>query len=189
SMENAVILQKENAQLKAKLQEKEALLQSRERHIHTLEELIKQFNRKQFAPTSEKLSRDQLDLGLFNEAESTEQTGTEEDTVEPATEDTVEVPAHTRSKKPRVSLPSHLPREEVLYELPESERVCPHDGAALKAIGTEDHEQLEIIPAQVKVIVHRCQKYVCPCCERHHATASKPRQPIQKSIASAGLLA
>ncbi|HEV8078183.1 MAG TPA: IS66 family transposase, partial [Marinobacter sp.] len=188
-MENAVILQKENAQLKAKLQEKEALLQSREQHIQTLEELIKQFNRKQFAPTSEKLSRDQLDLGLFNEAESVEEAGAEEDTVESDTEGTVEVPAHTRRKKPRVSLPAHLPREEVLYELPESERVCPHDGAALKAIGTEDHEQLEIIPAQVKVIVHRCQKYVCPCCEQHHATASKPRQPIQKSIASAGLLA
>ena len=39
------------------------------------------------------------------------------------------------------------------------------------------------------MILHRRQKYICPCCEQHHVTADKPKQPIQKSIASAGLLA
>ncbi|TVP82681.1 MAG: IS66 family transposase [Puniceicoccaceae bacterium] len=187
-MTDAATLQAENARLQAQLQEKDALLQSRERHIQTLEELIKQFNRKQFSPSSEKLSKDQLDLGLFNEAEST--AGSEEPDAEAAApDDTVEVPAHTRRKKPRVSIPAHIPREEVWYELPESERVCPHDGTELKAIGTEDHEQLDIIPAQAKVILHRRQKYVCPCCEQHHITADKLKQPIEKSIASPGLLA
>src|SRR5690625_2881449 len=71
-MVNAASLQEENARLKAQLEEKERLLQSRERRIVTLEELIKQFNRKQFSASSEKLSKDQLDLGLFNEAESTD---------------------------------------------------------------------------------------------------------------------
>jgi len=147
-MTDAATLQAENARLQAQLQEKDALLQSRERHIQTLEELIKQFNRKQFCASSEKLSKDQLDLGLFNEAESTDvDKGTEKQSTDPEPEDTVEVPAHQRRKKPRVSLPPHLPREEVLYELSESERACPHDGTELKAIGTEDHEQLEIIPA------------------------------------------
>lgn len=60
---------------------------------------------------------------------------------------------------------------------------------APKAIGTEDHEQLDVIPAQVKVNKHRRQKYVCPCCEQYHVTASKPKQPIEKSIASPGFLA
>ncbi|QEW05358.1 IS66 family transposase [Nitrincola iocasae] len=187
-MKNAATLQEENAQLKAQLEEKNALLQSRERRIQTLEELIKQFNRKQFAPSSEKLTQDQLDLGLFNEAESLDDAEGELDAA-PDTANTLEVPAHTRRKKPRVSLPAHLPREDVLYELPESERVCPHDGTQLKVIGTEDHEQLEIIPAQAKVIVHRRQKYICPCCEQHHAIACKPKQPIEKSIAGPGLLA
>lgn len=190
-MIEAASLQKENAQLKAQLQEKEALLQSHADRIQTLEGLIKQFTRRQFAASSEKLSRDQLELGLFNEAEeandeaddaNTDATGSEH-------EDTIVVPAHRRRKQPRVSLPPHLPREEIWYELTESERVCPHDGTALKAIGTEDHEQLEIIPAQVKVIVHRRQKYLCPCCEKHHTTAPKPQQPIEKSIASPSLLA
>ncbi len=78
-MKNAATLQEENAQLKAQLEEKNALLQSRERRIQTLEELIKQFNRKQFAPSSEKLTQDQLDLGLFNEAESLDDAGDELD--------------------------------------------------------------------------------------------------------------
>ncbi|WP_049721473.1 IS66 family transposase [Gilvimarinus polysaccharolyticus] len=175
-------------ELEAQLEEQETLLKSRASRISTLEELIKQFQRKQFSASSEKLSKDQLDLGLFNEAESAEK-GEASEPAEATQEDTIDVPSHTRRKQPRVSLPANLPREEVLYELPESERVCPHDGAELKAIGTEDHEQLDIIPAQAKVIVHRRQKYVCPCCEKHHVTATKPKQPIEKSIASAGLLA
>ncbi|MBU2885501.1 IS66 family transposase [Gilvimarinus agarilyticus] len=187
-MSEAAPLEQKIKELEAQLEEKEMLLKSRASRISTLEELIKQFQRKQFSASSEKLSKDQLDLGLFNEAESTElNEASESSGAEP--EDTIEVPSHTRRKQPQVSLPANLPREEVLYELPETERVCPHDGTELKAIGTEDHEQLDIIPAQAKVIVHRRQKYVCPCCEKHHVTATKPKQPIEKSIASAGLLA
>lgn len=189
-MSEAALLEQKVQQLEAHLHEQEALLQSRAERIRTLEELIKQLNRRQFAPSTEKLSKDQLRLDLFNEAESTEDPqSSEADSSERESEETIDVPAHQRRKKPRVSLPPHLPREEVLYELPASERVCPHDGAELKTIGTEDHEQLEIVPTQVKVIVHRRQKYVCSGCGQHHATAPKPKQPIEKSIASPGLLA
>lgn len=189
-MSEAALLEQKVKELEAQLEQKEALLQNRAARIQTLEELIKQFNRKQFSASSEKLSKDQLDLGLFNEAESTD---CDEEAETPSTEsepeDTIEVPAHKRRKKPRVSIPAHIPREEVLYELPLAEQVCPHDGTQLKPIGTEDHEQLDIIPAQAKVTVHKRQKHACPCCEKHHAIASKPKQPIEKSIASAGLLA
>jgi len=59
----------------------------------------------------------------------------------------------------------------------------------LECIGSDDHEQLDIIPAQVKVIRHKRLKYSCPCCNQHIITANKPKQPIEKSIASPGLLA
>jgi transposase len=39
------------------------------------------------------------------------------------------------------------------------------------------------------VLNHIRLKYACPCCEKHLITASKPAQPIEKSIASPGLLA
>ena len=36
---------------------------------------------------------------------------------------------------------------------------------------------------------HIRKKYACPCCKKHIKTASKPKQPIEKSIAAPGLLA
>ena len=39
------------------------------------------------------------------------------------------------------------------------------------------------------MIRHKRLKYACPCCDQHIVTADKPRQPIEKSIASPGLLA
>jgi hypothetical protein len=44
-------------------------------------------------------------------------------------------------------------------------RVCPHDGAALREIGVEVSEQLDIVPQQVRVIRHERVKYACPCCD------------------------
>lgn len=65
---------------------------------------------------------------------------------------------------------------------------CPHDGTALKRIGEEVSERLEIIPAKFKVIKTIRPKYVCPCCESFHIHATKA-QLIPKSNASASLLA
>lgn len=59
----------------------------------------------------------------------------------------------------------------------------------LNAIGYDDHKQLEIIPADIKVIRHRRVKYACPCCEQHLVTAPKPALPIEKGIAGPSLLA
>ncbi|PKP89693.1 MAG: IS66 family transposase [Alphaproteobacteria bacterium HGW-Alphaproteobacteria-16] len=49
--------------------------------------------------------------------------------------------------------------------------------------------RVDIIPASVKVIRHVRLKYACPCCQKHVATATKPAQPLGKSIAAPGLLA
>ena len=188
-MQTTQQLQEENAYLKATLAEKAMLLEHNTRklehknnYILQLEEWIKQQRQKTFGASSEKYSPDQL--GLFNEAEDLEQAVVDDVQAESTT-----VAAHTRQKKPRVSIPDHLPREDIVHDLPESEKRCPHDGTELKVIGSSDHEQLNIIPAQVKVIRHKRLKYACPCCHQHIVTASKPKQPIEKSIASPGLLA
>jgi transposase len=99
------------------------------------------------------------------------------------------VTAPERARKRREPLPAHLPREEIVHDLSDAEKVCPHDGAALRMIGTETSEQLEIIPAQIKVLRHVRYSYACPCCEQHIVTAAKPKQPIEKSLAAPGLLA
>ena len=51
----------------------------------------------------------------------------------------------------RKPLPDHLPREEVTHDIQEHEKVCPC-GNVLHCIGKEESEQLEVIPAQVRVI-------------------------------------
>jgi transposase len=67
--------------------------------------------------------------------------------------------------------------------------VCAHDGTTLTCIGEDTSEQLDIVPARIKVIVHRRKKYACPCCQQNVVSAPLPAQPIPKAQASAGLLA
>ena len=181
-------LQEKIASLETALDEKNTLIEERNKtleqkndYILQLEEALKQQRQKYFGASSEKASTHQL--GLFNEAEHLEQTeGPEESSV-------TAVAAHTRQQKPRVSIPDNLPRENIVYDLAEEDKICPHDGTELKVIGSDDHEQLDIIPAQVKVIRHKRLKYACPCCNQYLVTAKKPKQAIEKSIASPGLLA
>ena len=62
------------------------------------------------------------------------------------------------------------------HELPEDQRVFPHDGARLNEIGVEVSEHLHIIPQQVRVIRHERVKYACPCCDGGLRVAAKPPQ-------------
>lgn len=185
-MKNTAALQQENDLLREQLAvEKEKLLleieknNQRDAHIASLQEQIKLLLQKRYGTSSEKTSNDQL--GLFNEAE-------EEVLSDAEASESTTVKAHTRTSKPRITLPDHLPREDMIYDLPEAEKVCPHDSTPLKCMGSDDHEQLDIIPATIKIIRHKRLKYTCPCCNQHIVTAKKPKQPIEKSIASPSLL-
>ena len=134
---------------------------------------------KRYAASSEKISPDQV--CLFDEAEA------DVPAIEDA-DDVILVPAHTRKKRGRKPLPDNLPRIDVIHDLHESERHCDHDGRLLSEIGEVISEQLDIIPAKIRVIRHIRKKYACTCgqCIK---TAPLPAQPIPKSMASPGLLA
>ncbi|MDH3692708.1 MAG: IS66 family transposase [Gammaproteobacteria bacterium] len=166
--------------------EQQAKLQRQSSLIDQLVEQIKLARHKQFGASSEQWSVDQM--RLFNEAEAiVDREGVDDD--HESDTDTIAVPAHRRKRGGRKPLPPELPRIEVVYELPESECVCLHDGATLKVIGEVATEQLDIIPAQVRVIRHLRKKYACPCCDGTIKTAPMPNQPIPKSRVSPGLLA
>ncbi len=153
-MKSALELQQENKRLQCEIAVEKAKLVERDSHIAILNERIKYLLQQRFAPSSEKTSADQL--GLFNEAE-----GTCEETIDTDTVVTTEIKSHSRTRKPRVSIPAALPRHDIIYDLAESEKTCPHDGSPLKLIGSDDHEQLEIIPAKINVICHKRLKYAC----------------------------
>ena len=157
-----------------------ALVREQQAEIARLKEYLKLLLAKRYGPSSEQVPAEQL--SLFNEAEQAAE-------ISPAPEQRIQVPAHTRVKPGRRPLPEYLPRIEVVHALPQAERVCRHDGKALVEIGRETSEQLDVIPAQVRVIRHVRIKYACPCCHLGVTTAPMPAQPIPKSIASPGLLA
>ena len=154
-----------------------------------LKERLNKFMRKIFAAKSEVSSQSQKDM-FFNEAEvlgAQAQPATQEDLG--SDDDGNDVAPHKRAKRGRKPLDPALPRHVVRHELPESERVCPHDGSPLKEIGVEASEQLDIIPQQVRVIRHERVKYACPCCDGALRLAAKPAQVIPKGLFSEGLLA
>ncbi|HEY0821142.1 MAG TPA: IS66 family transposase, partial [Rhizobacter sp.] len=151
-----------------------------------LKEQLNKFKRQLFAASSEVTGQHQKDM-FFNEAESL---GAQ---AEPAAEETdvdkIDVPGHKRAKRGRKPLDPALPREVVRHELPDGERVCPHDGAALREIGVEVSEQLDIIPQQVRVIRHERVKYACPCCDGAMRLAARPAQVIPKGLFTESALA
>lgn len=155
-----------------------------------LKERLNKFMRRIFAAKSEASSQDQKDM-FFNEAEALGAPAQPAAQEEPHSDDaaSIDVPAHKRAKRGRKPLDPALPRHVVRHELPESERTCPHDGAALQEIGVEASEQLDIIPQQVRVIRHERVKYACPCCDGALRLAPKPAQVIPKGLFSEGLLA
>ncbi len=150
--------------------------------VLTLTEQLNLALARRYAASSEKLSPDQI--RLFDEAEAES-----EATPAPDVDDDVTiVSAHSRKKRGRKPLPSSLPRIDVVHEIPESDRFCPHDGNPLAEIGVVTSEQLDIVPAKIQVIRHIRKQYACGCghCIK---TAALPPQPIPKSLASPGLLA
>ena len=110
-------------------------------------------------------------------------------------EDDEEVPEETlplKEKKKntgggRKPIPQDLPREAIIYDLGHDNRVC-ECGHALHKIGEESTEQLEVIPAKIKVLRHIRHKYACKGCEETVLLAPMPKQPIPHSIAGPGLL-
>lgn len=138
-----------------------------------------------YAARSEaKANTKQADL-FFNEAEVLARQAPELE----ATESNAAASARAKKKRGRKPLDANLPRIVERIELPQAERVCAHDGAALIEIGVEASEQLDIIPAQIRVIRTERVKYACPCCQGHLKTAPLPAKVIDKGLFTANALA
>ena len=179
-------IQDELAEIRQQLVDKETTLEQRNAFIEQLKEALILARNARFAAATESLRS--LQRELFNEAESVDAESSTDDDVNGEV-NSIEVPSHQRRRGGRKPLPAELPRIEVVHELKNDERRCTEHDVDLKEIGEKVSEQLDIIPMQIQVIRHIRKQYACPCCEGHLRTAPKPKQPIEKSWASAGLLA
>lgn len=175
----------ENARLQALLAEKEARWNAEKQSLF---EQLRLLIEQRFGPSTEKYRVEQRDL-FFDEAEVLVDVADAEAGAEPgADSEQASVPRKRRSCGGRAPLPPELPRVEVIHDLVDAQQQCPTDGATLKLIGEDVSEQLDIIPAQVRVIRHVRRKYACTACEEHVVTAPMPPQPLPKSNASPALL-
>ena len=168
-----------------KIDQQAADIQSKETRIQWLIEQFRLAQHRQFGASSE-AHPEQGDL--FNEAEQlADETGPDEEQV-------TETVSYERRKPKRQPLPKDLPRETVIHDIADEDKVCDCCGGELHCIGEDKSEKLEFIPAQVKVIEHIRPKYSCRQCEQEQTqvsvkTAPLPASPIPKSIATPSLLA
>ena len=172
-------LQKENAELKRKLE-----------HMN---EVFANAQRAQYGQSSEKktyvLHEDQLNF--FNEAEDCQNHKAEE-----PTEETLTVKAHARKKKRTVDeLAKNLPVEEIVIDLPDSRLTCDKCGGTFKLIGKKlIRRELIIIPQSEKILEYYSCTYACDKCEKDtgfaHIITTKTPPPLMKhSLASPSTVA
>jgi transposase len=161
------------------------LVVTQQQRISVLEEYIRLHKHRQFGASSEQ-APGQNDL--FNEAE----VAIHEDDASAEPAPAVDPPAApddtSRQRGHRKPLPAELPRVRIEHDLNEADKRCAC-GCERVCIGEETSEQLDIIPAQVRVLVQVRKQYACRACEDGVVTAALPPQPIPKSNASPGLLA
>ena len=139
--------------------EVEKLKEKHASEISRLQEIILGLKRQAFGSKKERwIDNSQLELGVFNEAETESKNSEPEDESSEAQDDQVQVKGFSRARGKRRPLPENLPREVVEVSLPESERFSA-DGQPLRVIGKEISEKLVYEPATMKVIEYHRLRY------------------------------
>ncbi len=170
----------ENRQMTATLRAHDELIQS-------LRIRIAKLQKQAFGSSSEKIEREieQLSLALEElevaRAEATDEPSDGDDTVEVATSEPPEQKKPRR--RPRVSKETKRERREL-----NPGDQCPDCGGALRVVGEDVSELLDLIAAQFKVIEIARVKKSCRRCETM-VQVPAPSRPIPGSMAGPALLA
>ena len=161
--------------------EKDARIEQLTEQYQQILEQFRLAQQRQFGRSSE-AGADQL--GLFNESEQIVESA--DDVLTEA-----ETTTYTRNQPKRKPLPKHLPRDTIIHDI--EDKTCACCSHELHRMGEEISEQLEFMPASIKVIEHVRLKYSCRHCEQQGTEvniqiAPVPPSPIPKSIATPSLL-
>jgi len=162
------------------------LLVNRDTLIAKLLAEIARLRRWQFGPSSERLDATlaQLQLAL-GDLPSAPPARADESL--PA-EDSTQAPPRSRvlpfRRAPR-AFPAHLPRETVVHA-PASCH-CPECGHAMRQLGEDVSEMLDLVPSYFKVIRHVRPKFSCGHCARVIQEPAPPRA-LDRVMAAPGLL-
>jgi hypothetical protein len=159
-------------QLPDDLKTLKAMVLARDVENARLIQIIKELQRHRFGRRAETLPEDQLLLGL-EEAEQIDAAGEEEK--ERSAPDRRAKAGKRRAN--RGALPAHLPRIEMVIDIEDHACSCCHNG--LHRVGEDVSERLDVVPAQLRVIVVRRPKYGCRACGDVVVQAPSPARLIE----------
>ncbi len=176
-------LRTENASLSDRNHHLEDLNHHLEDVNRRLEHLVRELNRAVYGKKSEKLHPDQLQLA-FEDLEAAVA-----EAKESAPAPARGTPRRKRSAPERNigHLPAHLPRSEEVIE-PESTQ-CPCGCGEMERMGEDRTERLDIVPAQLQVIVTVRPKYACRVCQEGVTQAEAPAHLIEGALPTEGAIA
>src|SRR5271156_4382612 len=153
-----------------------AMLLAERARAERLEQIIKELQRHRFGRRAETLPEDQLLLGL----EDVEQVAASRESEGEAAAPAERADRAARRHINRGSLPAHLPRIEMVVDI--EDHTCPCCRNALHRIGEDCSERLDIIPAQMRVLVVRRPKYACRACGEVVVQAPAPARLIEGGL-------
>ncbi len=141
-----------------------------------LVQIIKDLQRHRFGARAETLPADQLLLALEDVEQSEAETTAEVEAKSPA----VQAEAARKRRVNRGALPAHLPRIETIVDI--ESKACPCCRGELHRIGEDVSEKLNVVPAQLRVLVVRRPKYACRACEDMVVQAPAPARLIEGGL-------
>jgi transposase len=153
-----------------------AMLVAERAESERLRQIIKELQRHRFGRRAESLPVNQLLLGL-EEVEQVEASGVA------AAEEAAPAERVARVAKRRTNrgaLPAHLARIESVVDI--ESRTCPCCSGTLHRIGEDVSERLDVMPAQVRVLVIRRPRYACRSCEDVVVQAPAPARLIEGGL-------
>src|ERR1700692_2917810 len=153
-----------------------AMLLAERARAERLEQIIQELRRHRFGRRAETLPEDQLLLGL----EDVEQVAARSEAEGEAAVPAEQAKRAAKRRMNRGSLPAHLPRIEMVVDI--EDHSCPCCRNALHRIGEDRSERLDIIPAQLRVLVVRRPKYACRACEEVVVQAPAPARLIEGGL-------
>ena len=152
--------------------------------IRRLEHLVRELQRVVHGKRSEKLTADERQLAFEDLEGASAEVEAEAAAGDPSPP---RAPKRPRAERNIGHLPEHLERIEQVIE-PES-TLCPCGCGEMVKIGEDRTERLDIVPAQLRVIVTVRPKYACRSCEQGVTQALAPAWLIEGGLPTEGAIA
>lgn len=165
----------------------EAEIADEKAYVARLETLLRELRRARFGPRSERLHPDQLALALEEIETAIAETKTDNDTRPAAAADRAAKTENAEKPKARRALPSDLPRIERVVE--PDDRRCPCGCGEMVRIGEDRSHRLDVVPAQLRVLVTIRPRYACPKGRAGVAQAPAPAHLIEGGLPTEALIA